>query len=127
MQDATGVTVLLVEDDQDNRELMSEVLEAAGFTVVAAGDGREALRRLGERVIGVVVTDVGMPGVGGLEVARAAKRIGPIPVVIVTGYTEREDIATALGRREIDHVLVKPADPEALVAAVMAVLGGDGA
>ena len=113
-----GATVLLIEDDEDNRELMGEVLESAGYGVVLAASGAEGVRRLSERRVDVVVTDVGMPGVGGLEVARAAKELSPgLPVVLVTGYAEREDIANARGR-EVDAVLVKPVDPDVLVAAV---------
>jgi two-component system, OmpR family, response regulator len=113
-----GMRVLLIEDDEDNRELMAEVLEGAGYQVLTAASGTAGLRALAEHSVDVVVTDVGMPGMGGLEVARAAKEIAPgVPVVVVTGYTEREDIASARGR-EVDAVLVKPVDPDALVAAV---------
>ena len=113
-----SVRVLLVEDDDDNRELMTEVLEAAGYQVVTAASGREGLRKLSEQPADVVITDVGMPGMGGLEVARAAKEIVPrVPVVIVTGYAEREDIRSARGR-EVDAVLVKPVDPDLLTASL---------
>jgi two-component system, OmpR family, response regulator len=113
-----GMRVLLIEDDEDNRELMAEVLEGAGYQVLTASSGTAGLRTLAEHSVDVVVTDVGMPGMGGLEVARAAKEIAPgVPVVVVTGYTEREDISNARGR-EVDAVLVKPVDPDALVAAV---------
>jgi CheY-like chemotaxis protein len=118
-------TVLLVEDDADNRELMAEVLESSGFGVVAAAGGAEAIALLRARPFDVVVTDVGMPGVGGLEVARAAKAARPdLPVLVVTGYSERDDLTAAEGR-EIDRLLVKPVDPDALVGAVRdALLGG---
>jgi len=112
------VRVLLVEDDEDNRELMSEVLAAAGYRVVSVSSGAEGLRTLAEHSIDVVVTDVGMPGMGGLEVARAAKEIAPtVPVVVVTGWAEREDITRAQGH-EVDAILIKPVDPDALSATV---------
>jgi two-component system OmpR family response regulator len=114
----TGLRVLLVEDDDDNRELMAEVLRTSGHEVLAAASGPEGLRALSEQPVDVVVTDVGMPGMGGLEVARAAKAIAPgVPVVLVTGFAERADVAQARGR-EVDAVLVKPVDPDALAAAV---------
>jgi CheY-like chemotaxis protein len=110
------VRVLLVEDDDDNRELMVEVLVAAGCQVVSAASGREALRSLAERPVDVIVTDVGMPGMGGLELAAAAKAVASsVPVVVVTGWAEREDITSA---REVDAVLLKPVDPDVLVQAV---------
>jgi two-component system, OmpR family, response regulator len=116
--------VLLVEDDDDNRELMAEVLTSSGFEVVSASSGQDGLKQLSEHSIDVVVTDVGMPGMGGLEMARAAKAIAPqVPVVIVTGWAEREDIARARGR-EVDAVLIKPVDPDALTQAVSDVAQG---
>src|SRR5919205_688331 len=92
------VRVLLVEDDEDNRELMTEVLETAGYDVLSAAGGAEGLKALAEQEVDVVVTDLGMPGMGGLEMARAAKKIAPrVPVIVVTGYAEREDVAGAGG------------------------------
>ena len=120
----SGMSVLLVEDDDDNRELMAEVLTVAGFTVHSVASGQEALRTLSERTVDVVVTDLGMPGMGGLEMARAAKAIAPlIPVVVVTGWAERDDITNARGR-EIDAVLIKPVDPDALMQTVTDVAQG---
>jgi len=118
MEDEGGARVLVVEDDEDNRELMGEVLQDAGYEVVLAANGAAGLRTLAEHSIDVLVTDIGMPGMGGLEVARAAKEIAPtVPVVVVTGYAEREDIAKARGH-EVDAVLVKPVDPDALTSLV---------
>lgn len=116
--------VLLVEDDQDNRELMTEVLEWAGFLVTPAPSGSEGLRRLREQPVDLVLTDYGMPGTGGLELARSAKALAPrVPVVVVTGYSERKDIESALGH-EIDAVLVKPVDPDALASVLVDLLRG---
>ena len=117
MEDGS-IRVLLVEDDDDNRELMGEVLEAAGFAVTSAASGAQGLRALAESTVDVVVTDVGMPGMGGLEMARSAKELSPrVPVIVVTGWAEREDIARARGR-DVDAVLVKPVDPDALTSLV---------
>ncbi|HSN13925.1 MAG TPA: response regulator [Anaeromyxobacteraceae bacterium] len=119
-----GLRVLLVEDDDDNRDLMAEVLGTAGHEVLSAASGLEGLKTLSERSVDVVVTDVGMPGMNGLEMARAVKAMAPsVPVVIVTGWAEREDIAQAKGR-EVDAVLVKPVDPDALAQAVVDVARG---
>ena len=87
---------------------------------------RRGSRCCAEHPVDVVITDVGMPGMGGLEMARAAKAIAPrVPVVIVTGWAEREDIANARGR-EVDAVLIKPVDPDALTQAVSDVAQGRG-
>jgi CheY-like chemotaxis protein len=100
------------------------VLAASGCEVLSAASGQDGLKTLSEHSIDVVVTDVGMPGMGGLEMARAAKAIAPqVPVVIVTGWAEREDIANARGH-EVDAVLIKPVDPDALTQAVSDVAKG---
>jgi two-component system, OmpR family, response regulator len=122
-----SLRVLLVEDDDDNRELMAEVLEAAGYAVTTAASGDEGLVTLGRGGVDIVVTDVGMPGLGGLELARAAKKIAPhVPVVVVTGWAERDDIAQAEGR-DVAAVLIKPVDPDTLVESVRKVSPGGGA
>ena len=122
----TPLRVLLVEDDDDNRETMAEVLASSGCEVLSAATGQEGLKTLSESSVDVVVTDVGMPGMGGLEMARAAKAIAPtVPVVIVTGFAEREDIASARGRH-VDAILVKPVDPDALAQTVTDVAHGRG-
>jgi CheY-like chemotaxis protein len=119
-----ALRVLLVEDDDDNRELMAEVLASSGYEVVSASSGQDGLKTLSESSVDVVVTDVGMPGMGGLEVARAAKAIAPsVPVIIVTGWAERDDITSARGK-DVDAILIKPVDPDALTQAVNDVAQG---
>jgi two-component system, OmpR family, response regulator len=121
-----GLRILLVEDDDDNRELMAEVLAACGHEVLSAATGQDGLKTLSEHSVDVVVTDVGMPGMGGLEMARAAKSIAPkVPVIVVTGWAERDDIANARGR-DVDAVLIKPVDPDALTQMVSDVAQGRG-
>lgn len=120
--DPSGMNILLVEDDDDSRELMAEVLAIAGYAVHSVSSGPEALRSLAERSVDVVVTDLGMEGMGGLELARAAKAIAPsVPVLVVTGWAEREDVGRARGR-EVDAILLKPVDPEALTEVVAGML-----
>ncbi len=118
--------VLLVEDDDDSREIMAEVLAVAGYTVHSVATGPEALRTLAESSVDVVVTDLGMPGMGGLEMARAAREIAPsVPVVLVTGWTEHRDVERARGR-EVEAVLLKPVDPDKLTAVVASTLAARG-
>ncbi len=119
MTRAAGLRVLLVEDDEDNRELMAALMEVVGHSVTSAATGREALDRIALGGLDVVVTDVGLPGMGGLEIARASKRAAPtVPVLLVTGYADRDDIANAARARDVDAVLVKPIDPDELTGAL---------
>jgi CheY-like chemotaxis protein len=119
-----NLRVLLVEDDDDNRELMAEVLAASGWDVVTAASGPEGLAKLAAGGVDVLVTDVGMPGMGGLELARLARERAPaVRVVVVTGWAEREDIANARGKH-VDAVLIKPVEPDALTQTVTDVARG---
>ena len=109
--------VLLVDDDDDFRELLAEALALEGLDVVQAPTAEAALAALAGGAVDAVVTDLGVPAAGGLAVARAAKARGAIPVVLVTGHAEREDVERARGR-EVDVVLGKPVEPWALAEAI---------
>ncbi len=114
--------VLLIEDDDDNRELMAEVLVDAGYEVVTARSGSEGRERLASGAFRLLMSDVGLPDVEGLELAREVRQRWPdVRVLLVTGFADRPDLDAACGR-EIDAVLRKPLGPDTLVAAVRSVL-----
>jgi len=119
-----NLRVLLVEDDEDNRELMAEVLASSGCDVVSVPNGQEGLAKVAAAPFDVVVTDVGMPGMGGLELAKAVRAMAPaVAIVVVTGWAERDDIASARGKH-VDAVLIKPVEPDALTQTVTDVARG---
>jgi two-component system, cell cycle sensor histidine kinase and response regulator CckA len=109
-------TVLVVEDDPRLREFYRTALTAAGYTVVAVGDGLDALRRIDHRAPQAVVLDLSLPRVNGRDVSRELKArpdTREIPIIVVTG--------TAMG--DLDHqefacVLRKPVGAEALIDAI---------
>jgi CheY-like chemotaxis protein len=101
--------VLLVEDDSDNRDLMREILEGMGLEVQTAGTARDALAAASGGSFDVVITDVGLPDMGGIELARALRRQRPSqPVVVVTGFDLKAEA------REGFAVLLKPIEPSVL-------------
>jgi CheY-like chemotaxis protein len=117
--------VLLVEDDDDFRELLAELLAGEGFRVSPAASAEEALSALRAGGLDAVVTDLSVPVAGGLAVARAAKARGPIPVVVVTGHAAHPEVERARGR-EVDAVLLKPVDPGRLAQAIRRVIAARG-
>ncbi|MFN7135722.1 MAG: response regulator, partial [Myxococcales bacterium] len=107
--DSSNARLLLVEDDLDNRDLTRELLECAGHTVVAAASGAEALACAQREKFQLVITDVGLPDVNGVELARQLRAIQPqIGVVLLSGYSIPS--STLPGA----EMLEKPVEPETL-------------
>jgi two-component system, OmpR family, response regulator MtrA len=116
-----GPHVLFVEDDRSIREVATVALEDAGFRVSACADGRDALRAFDGTPFDLVLLDVMLPGVDGLEVCRQIRRSHSTPIIILTARTATVDVVTGLELGADDYV-PKPFQPQELVARVRAVL-----
>jgi DNA-binding response OmpR family regulator len=113
--------VLLVEDDPSIREVASLGLEQAGFRVTATGDGRDALLRFKQGPFDLVVLDVMLPSLDGLEVCREIRRESQIPIVMLSARSELHDVVIGLVLGADDYV-TKPFELPELVARIKAVL-----
>jgi CheY-like chemotaxis protein len=80
------LSILLVEDNDDMREMTVEVLAALGYQVAAAGSGEEALALMAATPFGVLITDVGLPGMSGYQLAERARALGVGAVLFASGY-----------------------------------------
>ena len=115
--------VLVVDDEVEVRRALVDMLELDGHRAVECPDGMAALRALDSQTFDLVLTDLGMPGLGGWEVARAVKQRHPgTPVGLITGWGDSVD-ATDAARRGIDVLLAKPFERRALQEALARVLG----
>jgi DNA-binding response OmpR family regulator len=114
-------TVLVVDDEPKIVDVVREYLEHAGFAVRTAGDGPAALERARALAPDLVVLDLGLPGLDGLDVARQLRRSSRVPLIILTARGDEVDriIGLEIGA---DDYLVKPFSPRELVARVRAVL-----
>ncbi|MGE5827089.1 MAG: response regulator transcription factor [Micromonosporaceae bacterium] len=113
--------VLVVEDDRELRELVRRYLERAGHPVQTTGSGADALAALDAGGIELMVLDLGLPDVDGLEVLAAARDARTVPVVVLTARSHVEDRIDGL-RRGADDYVTKPFSPTELVLRVEAVL-----
>ncbi|MGH3949280.1 MAG: response regulator transcription factor [Pseudonocardiaceae bacterium] len=116
-----GGRVLVVDDDETVRDVVRRYLEVAGYAVDLAADGAEGLRRFHETPADLVVLDVMMPGVDGLEVCRRLRRVSQVPVVMLTALGEEENRIAGLQLGADDYV-TKPFSPRELVLRVGSVL-----
>ncbi|HEX5610964.1 MAG TPA: response regulator transcription factor [Solirubrobacterales bacterium] len=123
MADPEQRTVLVVDDEPTIREIVGRYMERAGYETHSAADGPEALRQADLHRPDLVVLDLMLPGVDGIEVMRQLhERPGPpIAVILLTAKGEESDRLVGL-RRGADDYVVKPFSPAELVARVDAVL-----
>jgi two-component system chemotaxis response regulator CheY len=111
--------ILVVDDDEPTRELLRDYLGDAGYDVVVAVDGRQACRALSAFNVDLVVTDLEMPVMDGLELIRWLRGARPsCPIVLVTGRTDRELQLCRFGRRAGFECMTKPIDVEQLGRAI---------
>jgi two-component system phosphate regulon response regulator OmpR len=109
--------LLVVDDDARLRELLRRYLSDSGFRVTAAADASEARSNLASFAFDLVVLDVMMPGESGLELTRALRADGRIPVLLLTAMAEPEDRINGL-EQGADDYLSKPFEPRELVLRV---------
>jgi two-component system, OmpR family, alkaline phosphatase synthesis response regulator PhoP len=114
-------TVLVVDDEPKIVQLARDYLEHAGFVVLTAGDGQSALQSARTRQPDLVVLDLGLPGLDGLEVMRSIRAGGSTPIVVLTARDTELDKLLGLELGADDYV-TKPFSPRELVARVRAVL-----
>ncbi|MCF2528751.1 response regulator transcription factor [Yinghuangia soli] len=124
----TGIagTVLVVDDDPTVAEVVVDYLRRAGFATAHAPDGPTALAMAEQTLPDLVVLDLMLPGMDGLEVCRRLRRRGPVPVVMLTALGEESDRVLGLEIGADDYV-TKPFSPRELVLRVRSVLRRTGA
>lgn len=115
--------ILVVEDEASLREVFAAVLSQAGFEVEAVANGQAGLKSIARRLPALVVSDIRMPGISGLELLQRAREAHPeLPFLLVTAFPSVRDAVQALKIGAVDY-LEKPVDLDELVAAVRDALG----
>ncbi len=110
--------ILLVDDEPDIVDVCRRILEAEGYQVKTAPSGNAALEQAKQQPFDLLVTDIKMPGMDGLELVRAVKEIAPYsPCVIMTGFSTMDTALKAL-KLGVDDYVIKPFAPEELTIAI---------
>jgi DNA-binding response OmpR family regulator len=125
MESDSAPTILVADDEEDLRELVTYRLTRSGYQVIGAGDGLQALELAAERTPDLMVLDVMMPKLDGYELTRrvrAEAALRSIPVILLTARSQESDIDRGF-EVGADDYLKKPFNPDELVARVRAVLG----
>lgn len=116
-----GPTILVVDDERSISEVVSLYLTRAGYRVKVAHDGPTALKELAKQIPDLVVLDLMLPGVDGIEITRRLRAEGDTPIIMLTARREEADRILGLEMGADDYV-VKPFSPQELVSRVRAVL-----
>jgi DNA-binding response OmpR family regulator len=121
--DAPAMTarVLIIEDDPNVAEVVSRYLEREGYIVESVSDGADGLERALTDLPDLVVLDLMLPSMGGLEICRRLRSVAPVPVIMLTARGEEADRIAGLELGADDYV-AKPFSPRELTARVKAVL-----
>jgi len=116
-----GDKVLIVEDDDDLRDLVRTVVEREGMATIEAADGREGLRQFYEHRPRLVILDIGLPELNGWQVLERVRELGDVPVLILTANADELDKVRGL-REGADDYVTKPFGRQELIARVEALL-----
>lgn len=117
-------TILIVDDEEDIIELIKYNLKTEGYIILSAGTGEQAIKTAKQSLPDLIVLDLMLPGIDGLEVTRYLKnhdRTADIPIVMVTAKGEESDVVTGLELGANDYIS-KPFSPRELVARIRAIL-----
>ncbi len=117
----TSATVLVVEDDADIADVLRRSLRNEGYDVRTAADGLAALDAAAGFVPDLVVLDLGLPGIDGIEVCRRLRQEGDVPILMLTARAETEDRVAGLDSGADDY-LAKPFERSELLARIRALL-----
>jgi len=115
------MTILVVEDERQIAQIASDYLQRAGFSVLVSADGASAIDLVRARRPDLIVLDLGLPRIDGVQVARTLRAESPVPIIMLTARVEEDDRLLGLEVGADDYI-TKPFSPRELVARVQAVL-----
>ncbi len=113
-----SLNILIVEDRREFKEMFSELLESKGFNVTTATSGEQAIQMCGKKRYDIIITDHGLPGISGLDLAEHIKDIDSrVKLILISGWEIEESIAELM-KRGVDSLLTKPFRTEAILETI---------
>ena len=114
--------ILIVDDEAPIRMTLERLLQRRGYVVMVAASGEEGLTRLGQHRFDLLLLDLKLPGISGLDVARHAQRLQPAPaILLLTGHAAVEDVP-GVSRLDTFEYLLKTSSPTDVLARVAAII-----
>ena len=118
MEQANGSSILIIDDDTSVLETTAVLLREHGYSVIACKNAKDAIVKLRENKVDVVLTDIRMPEASGIELLEEVRSINmDIPVILMSAYAELDIAISAMGKGAFDFI-VKPYKSELLVHSV---------
>ncbi len=114
-------TVLFADDDRDLQQVIGLILEDSGYEVIFAETGYQTIESWRTTAIDIIILDLNMPGINGIQVCTMIRQKSDIPILILTGNANEEDVVRGL-EAGADDYLVKPVRPRELIARLQALL-----
>jgi DNA-binding NtrC family response regulator len=122
MEREKKASILIVDDEPDILVVLGEYLSSEGFKVLTAKDGKQALEKLKQYPVDLILLDIAMPEMNGIDTLREAKKIKPdLPAIMITAYRDAEKVVEAFRLGAYDCIF-KPFDLKYLRKAIMAKL-----
>lgn len=116
-----ALSLLIVEDDEDTSEVMRTLLQDVGYNIVSVDNGEDALVEINTMAPDLVLLDLNLPGMSGLEILRAVRSHSFIPMIVISGFGKERDRVIAL-ESGADDYMSKPFSSDELIARVKALL-----
>lgn len=113
--------ILVVDDEKIVRDYVQRILEEAGYDVITAANGQEALDKVAQFALSLVLLDIRMPELDGFQVLERMRKISNVPVIMLTVVEEKTVVSDTLSLGADDYV-PKPFDPEVLLVRIQAKL-----
>jgi two-component system, OmpR family, alkaline phosphatase synthesis response regulator PhoP len=124
MEEVRKIKIVVAEDDENSRIILVKTLEKSGYEVLAAPDGTSALELLKRSVPDLLISDINMPGMNGLELlktVRTDENLKSIRVILLTGRSSDEEVMSGI-TEGADYYITKPYIPKSVLDAIKMVL-----